>query len=239
MTAPLKPPNYAQAFDLDQPEWVWNVTGQTTHLEKNLLTILAACVPAQCHIVEIGTYHGQSALALAWGASVGAKPLVYTVDGRTPYRSEHPEHNSIEDYGPQDLPPTYAAWAAAPENVSRLIHPVSLPWEYALAGFGAKSVGLLFLDGPHDETVIYHQVLAWRPCLRPGAYLVLHDWNYPEVRAGMSHAMQTSENAFYCEAYAMGIAVFRYAPDLDTSAVLPLNLETIQPLPTILPVPLD
>src|SRR5829696_4463083 len=56
------------------------VEGWLSDRESQFLTMLAACPTSQGDILEIGSYRGRSAIALAKGASLSDQATVYTVD---------------------------------------------------------------------------------------------------------------------------------------------------------------
>jgi predicted O-methyltransferase YrrM len=145
-----------------------------THLtiaERVALCRLAKAAPHQT-LVEIGSYLGASALALAAGlrGAGNAAARIYCIDTW---------ENTAMTEGSRD---TFAEFARHTAPFASRIEPVR-GWSTDVAGTLLPRLGLidlLFIDGDHS----YEGVLAdWRtysPALAPGATLVFHDIGWAE-----------------------------------------------------------
>jgi len=139
--------------------------------EAEALAHLAAGVPALQAIVELGSFCGRSAIALATpadGQSNRAGRSVNLVD----------PNGGLEGYGADD------SHERLKENLRRrdLLHLVSIRRMTAIEAadtWDDGPVGLLFIDARHDEPSVRNDLEAWRPHLAPGALVVYHDANQP------------------------------------------------------------
>ncbi len=152
------------------------VEGWMQPTELEVLVELAAAVPGRCTIVEIGTYRGRSAVALALGASLGAGARVYTFD---PHLAATGARGGT--FGPADQAAKYA-------NLDRLgvgdrVFAVGLDSKVAAAGWPAADVGLLLVDGDHREAAVRADMAAWEAHLIGAAVVVFDDADYPGVAA--------------------------------------------------------
>lgn len=159
-----------------------DVIGYTKPAPGRLLERLAAKVPADQAIVEIGVFHGRSTLYLARGAAAGRRAHVHAID-------------------PWDLPGTRypAAWAAEKRNRSTFTlaetrasaeaNIAGSPWADGITlhrAFGAElgatwgytqtKVGLLHIDGNHEYPYPKADFEAWASHIADGAYVLFDDW---------------------------------------------------------------
>ena len=149
--------------------------GSVSPDEVEFLRAHAAQVSAGC-IVEVGSWRGKSAIALAAGASEIAephRPLVYCVD---PHRQAVGVYGGR--FGPHDRPEFYRAMLRA--GYAEAVALINLPSAVVAHAF-AEPVGLLFIDGDHTEAAVQADVDAWTPHLLPGAMMLLDDAVDPEV----------------------------------------------------------
>lgn len=156
------------------------ITGYTKPAAGKYLEAMAKSVPADLAIVEIGVFHGRSTLYLAKGASEGNGATVFAID-------------------PWNLPGERypAAWAAEKrhrstftldetyESAKRNIE--ESPWAdrvQMIRGFGVTEgerwngpkVGLLHIDGNHEDDHPYNDFKAWQEHLVPSAVVLWDDW---------------------------------------------------------------
>lgn len=158
-----------QPFDLSDYQ------GSVSSEEIEFLRAHAAAVPAGC-IVEVGSWRGKSAIALASGASEipePRRPLVYCVDPHRPAVGVYGGR-----FGPHDRPEFYRAMLRS--GCAEAVALVNLPSTAAARGF-PEPVGLLFIDGDHTEAAVQADVDAWAPHLIPGAFMLLDDARDPEI----------------------------------------------------------
>lgn len=135
-----------------------------------VLRELAAQVPADQAIVEIGSYKGMSTAYLALGAKNGFGAPVFAVD-------------------PWDLPGNvygkhgYSAPIVREEFETQLraarvwgqVTPVKAFSTDAARDWTGSPIGLLFIDGDHQERSVRADVEAWTPYLAPGHVLAFDD----------------------------------------------------------------
>lgn len=145
------------------------------------LADLASQVPADRAIVELGVYHGASALRLAWGARQGLGAHVWAID---PWDS--PGNVYGETMGSLEQARRWARhWVTSLgyANQVSLIHRFSQDVAADWSGDQPR-VGLLFVDGDHTEAGARGDIEAWAPHLAEGAVIAVDDYvneNYPEV----------------------------------------------------------
>jgi hypothetical protein len=148
--------------------------GLITHEVGQALAVLAAEVPADLAIVELGSYKGMSTAHLATGAKDGQGAHVYAVD-------------------PWDLPGNvygkhgYSAPIVREEFESQLralrlwsrVTPVRAFSTDAAADWSGPPVGLLYVDADHAESAVRADVAAWTPHLADGHVLAFDDLDTP------------------------------------------------------------
>jgi predicted O-methyltransferase YrrM len=150
------------------------VKGLITPDIGRVLHDLAAQVPKDRAIVEIGSFKGMSTAHLAQGAKDGGGAKVFAVD-------------------PWDLPGNvygkhgYSA-PIVREEFERQLRAVRL-WSQvtpirdfsraAAAEWNGKPIGLLFIDGDHDEKAVRADVAAWSPHLHEDHVLAFDDIDTP------------------------------------------------------------
>jgi len=142
------------------------VDGLLTGREAILLHDLAKEAGGGC-IVEIGSFHGRSTVALAMGSQTGQKAPVYAVD---PY---------LQFVGP-------LGGAFGPHDKARLLQNlimtgtaasvwlVHLPSIQAARGW-QDPIALLWIDGDHTYEGVKADFEAWAPLVIPGGIVAFHD----------------------------------------------------------------
>jgi len=145
-------------------ETVMCVQGSVTEAEAAALMRLAADVPSDACIVEVGSHRGRSTAALALGAK-GAP--VYAIE-------PHEEFEGMygSSFGPADRRAFF-------ENMLRVgvvedVRLVNLSSEVVSKGW-TRPIGLLWIDGDHTFEAVRRDFEAWQPFLRPGAVVAFHD----------------------------------------------------------------
>ena len=137
--------------------------------EAETLMRLAAEVPAEACIVEVGSYRGRSTTALALGAD-GAP--VYAIE---PHESFSGLYGG--EFGPADRRAFFANLLRA--GVVERVRLVNLSSEVASEGW-TRPIGLLWIDGDHSVEGVRRDFEAWAPYLRPGGLVAFHDALDPE-----------------------------------------------------------
>ena len=157
--------------------------GWTIPSELERLRELAWEVPAECAIVEIGSYLGESAITLARGAADGAGARVHCVDpwiGPTP---------GTTGQDPLNLGTGDAWYAAFLDNIEiagvaeQITVHRETSAEAASRWTAEQPIGLLFIDAVHDYDPILQDYELWSPYIVPGGWLAFHDYSssYPDT----------------------------------------------------------
>src|SRR4249920_1799043 len=146
-----------------------SVEGMVSDAEAAKLMVLAAGVPEDACIVEVGSYRGRSTCALAVGAD-GAR--VYAIE---------PHESFAGGLGGAFGPPARRAFF---ENLLRVgvvekVRLVNLSAEVVCKGW-TLPIGLLWIDGDHSEEGVRRDFGAFEPFLRPGGVVAFHDARDPE-----------------------------------------------------------
>jgi predicted O-methyltransferase YrrM len=145
------------------------IEGMISAQEAALLYRLAAKPRAGC-IVEIGSWRGKSAIAMA----LGVKTL--PADKRQPITciEPHAEYTGVlgGKFGPKDREAFFKAVLDA--DCAQEIALVNLS-STAAARAWTKPIGLLFIDGDHSEEGVQADVDAWAPFLTRNGVIVFDD----------------------------------------------------------------
>jgi predicted O-methyltransferase YrrM len=141
------------------------VEGMISLVEAALLYGLAARVAEGSCIVEVGSYRGRSAVALALGAPPGVR--VYAVD---------PHETFIGVLGGEFGPADRVSFL---ENVERAgvgdrVTLLNTSSDLAAEGW-TERIGLLWIDGDHRYESVRRDWLAWLPQLDAASIVAFHD----------------------------------------------------------------
>lgn len=122
-------------------------------------------------IVEVGSYHGRSTLALCAGSSVGAQLPVYAIE-------PHEEAVGVlgGKFGPQDRAAFFRNFSRTP--LVRHVRLINSTSSVVAKGWG-KPVSLLFIDGDHHYKAVHADFASWEPHLARGATVVFDDPDLP------------------------------------------------------------
>lgn len=140
---------------------------------------LAAGVPATQTIVEIGTYKGASAIALADGARSGFGAHVVTIDphdlpGFRTTTGRGKAKNVIDFTDPAiRLEAERAIMAAGHGEHITMVRAFSTD---AAEYYDGPPVGMLHIDGDHREGAVRRDYAAWEPHLAPHAVVAFDDY---------------------------------------------------------------
>ncbi len=140
--------------------------------EVALLFELARDLEDGC-IVEVGSYRGRSAAALACGALAGSRQPVFAVEPHEEFRGVHGGK-----FGPEDRAAFYRAMLET--GCYRNVRLVNVSSEVVTPGW-SRPVGLLFLDGDHTWEGVRRDFRCWEPHLVAGARLALDDTDDPDL----------------------------------------------------------
>lgn len=144
------------------------VPGYLGEEEARFLGLLAACVPAEGPIVEIGSFQGRSTVMLASVAShYGLGPVIAIDPHNSPILFDHetnPEASSYQDF----LTSIRAAGVADQVEPRRAYSAdVATSWD--------KPIRLLWVDGDHSYQGAKKDCDGFLPHLAPGGIVAFHD----------------------------------------------------------------
>lgn len=158
------------------------IQGWLSRAESEALYELAAAVPADRVIVEIGSYLGRSTAFLALGADDSVP--VYAVDPHSGDRSQI-------DAGLEGID-TSKQFLRNMENVgvSAKVRPMVMTSSKAASEWEGRPIGLLFVDGWHSADAVFDDGTSWGPHLAPNAIVVFDDVNHAEVESGVERLVR-------------------------------------------------
>lgn len=136
------------------------------------LRALAAEVPADQAIVEIGSFRGKSTAFLAQGAKDGHGARVFAVDPWDLPGNVYGKHG----FTAPEVREAFERQLRACRLWSR-VTPVQAFSTDAAASWSGPPVGLLFIDGDHEEASVLADVAAWSPLLVPGGVIAFDDYD--------------------------------------------------------------
>lgn len=145
---------------------------------------LAASVPADQAIVEIGSFKGKSTCYLAAGAKAGEGAKVWAVDpwdtpGNVTGRFGFAEASTRE---------AFEAQLRSARVWSRVTPLQGFSLDVAVKWSGPP-IGLLFVDGDHSEAAVRADFEAWKRHLAPGAVVAFDDLDTPK-NPGVRRALE-------------------------------------------------
>jgi predicted O-methyltransferase YrrM len=157
------------------------IGGWSYRQDLALLYQLAAQVPGDGVVVEIGSHKGMSTITLAKGVEHGGDGPVHTVDPHTGDRqalewggvdeilSEQDFKRNISEAGLEDSVIGYTTTSNA----------LAEQWT-------GKPIRLLFIDGWHSYDAVTDDIRNWAPLLTKRGVVVIDDYyNYDEVRSAV------------------------------------------------------
>lgn len=150
----MRPEDLSGLIDADQGE---------------VLRSLAAMVPADRAIVEIGSFRGKSTAFLADGARQCGSH-VWAVDPWDLPGNPYGKHG----FSAPEVRESFEAQLRACRLWSR-VTPVRAFSTDAAAGWAGPEIGLLYIDGDHTEAAVRADVAAWSPHLAADHVLVFDD----------------------------------------------------------------
>jgi predicted O-methyltransferase YrrM len=142
---------------------------------------LATEVPANQAIVEIGSYKGKSTAYLAAGSKAGQGVPVYAVDPWDLPGNIAGKHGFTDP----EVREAFEKQLRALRLWSR-VTPIRAFSTDAAHAWDGPLVGLLFIDGDHDEESVRADLEAWVPHLAPSHVVAFDDYatrRNPGVRA--------------------------------------------------------
>jgi predicted O-methyltransferase YrrM len=141
------------------------------HLEENearFLGLLAACVPANGAIIEIGSFRGRSTVMLAKVAShYGLGPVVAIDPHNSPILLDHQANPQASSY--QDFLNSIRTAGVSNDVESHLAYSTDV------ASAWNRPIRLLWIDGDHSYEGAKKDLDGFLPRLVPGGVLAYHD----------------------------------------------------------------
>jgi hypothetical protein len=137
------------------------------------------CATPALAVVEIGSWKGRSAIAIASGLDRAGAGFVYAVD---------PHERA-----------TYEALClnVAGAGLEPYVRPLRTGSTEARARFGAQSVGMLFVDGSHRYEDVVADIESWLPLLSDGATVAFHDAaGIPDVARALRARVLSDRSGF-------------------------------------------
>lgn len=190
MTAAAWTPRRSADWDwpdtAEQPE---DLVGQVTPDEGRKLRELAAAVPANQVIVELGSYTGKSTACLAVGSAEGVGVPVYAVDLWDEGTSQ--KGGSFRKYDPRMGETRGSAKFHHPDAFAKFCRRINqydpgglvVPCKQETAEAGQalsqqiqKPVGLLFIDAEHTYDAVRRDFRAWLPHVALDGVICFHDY---------------------------------------------------------------
>lgn len=172
--------------------WLKNTQGLIESDEGEWLAEIAAKVPANQAIVEIGSHTGLSTCWMAAGSRHGNGAHVVAVDPWPP-----PRPNSQDDpweLGPEGVLQRFKDNVAGVtqevprEDYGPFITALRMTSEEAAHAW-VKPIGLLFIDAIHEEWAVLADHAAWHPFVVSDGVIALHD--YSDSYPGCKRAIDT------------------------------------------------
>ena len=139
-------------------------------IEEGVLLYHCAANTRDGCIVEVGSFRGKSAVALALGVrslEASARPLIYCIEPHRPYTGFYGG-----EFGPQDRAAFYEVMCrtGAFEEVAL----INLSSEQ-VAPIWQEPVGFAFIDGDHSYEGVRRDFECWEPHLLAGGLLAFDD----------------------------------------------------------------
>ena len=212
----MRPPRFFKRVQAATPEDVMMA-----------LADLAVQVPQDQEIVELGVFHGRTALQLAWGARQGNGAHVtgidlWDMDGNT--------------YGPPFSDASARRWAHHHVRTLGYSRDISLVQGYSrdvAAIWDGPPVGLLYVDADHTKEGARLDIESWAPHLAEGAVIAVDDYehaDYPGVKEALDELV--AEGVIEpVQIFHDRLAVTRLATTPNTGRTTAVTSEGVHPSP--------
>ncbi|MDZ7732204.1 MAG: class I SAM-dependent methyltransferase [Acidimicrobiia bacterium] len=172
--------------------------GNTERSACRILRRLAAAVPANELIVELGAYKGRTTAWLALGAQEGHGAAVLAVDPwdsrpASSWPDDYADHLAFDTYGRSETREAFEAHMRRCGATRWAAHRLTAVDAARL--HQSPMVGLLFHDAEHTEEAVRADLDAWLPHLSATAVVALHDAGNPRfgVERGAAAVLDTPD----------------------------------------------
>ncbi len=174
-------PNFSAPKLIDPVSGLVEIDGVQGLLMPRDLQVLcyhAARLPQKSRILEIGSFMGLSALAMAKALYFNQNyaTRIYCVDTW----EGSIEHQSMEVINKGELFDNFKR-NVGESGLATYIIPIRKDSVAASGDFQDASLDLLFIDGDHTYNGVLGDLTAWHPKLKPGGLFLGHDYGYPDV----------------------------------------------------------
>jgi predicted O-methyltransferase YrrM len=142
--------------------------------ELKALYELGRQAPSGGHIVEIGSFHGSSAVALASGSRKGNRLRVYSID---PYEPFSPP-GERRTYGPFDRIPLFKNLLRG--GVVEDVWLINLPSQQAAKAW-SYPISLLWIDGDHSYEGVKRDLESFESFVKPDGLIAFDDATEPSL----------------------------------------------------------
>jgi predicted O-methyltransferase YrrM len=156
-----------------------SIEGFLDPIEERCLQWAAAQASTGGTIVEVGSYHGKSAVNLAYAIRKrGRAAGIYCVDTWMNTTIEHAPNLDVF----QHFLDNTAAYRDLITPLRGRSEDVSREWE-------GGAIDVIFIDGDHSFEGVTTDIRSWVPRVKSGGLILFHDSDLPEVRAGINATM--------------------------------------------------
>lgn len=138
--------------------------------QGEILRSLAAAVPVHRAIVEVGSFRGKSTAFLADGSRLGHGAPVFAVDPWDLDGNPYGKHG----FSAPEVRESFEQQLRACRLWSR-VTPVRAFSVDAAVAYQGPQIGLLYIDGDHEEDAVRADVEAWSPHLAEDHTIVFDD----------------------------------------------------------------
>jgi predicted O-methyltransferase YrrM len=209
------------------PRFFKRVRGATPEDIMMALADFAAQVPAGQEIVEIGVFHGRTALQMAWGARQGNGAHVTAID---------PWDLPGNTYDPPFTDSGTRRWAFHHVKTLGYARSITLVQAFSVDAamtYDGPPIGLLFIDGDHSEEGATRDIEIWAPHLAPDARIAVDDYGHPDWPGVKTAVDRLVDDGFLepVEIYHDRLAVTRLAPLGEPEKATAITSEGVYPSP--------
>lgn len=163
-------------------------------------------------IVEIGSYKGKSAVALAYGvrhSDLDHKPQVFCIDPHSPFTGQ-----LGGQFGPEDRKDFFVNMIDTEMYKEAAL--INLPAK-DVAPFWTRRIGFLFIDGDHRYHAVREDFMRWLPHVLDGGIVALDDSVHPDL--GPKQLInELAEQGFELVDQFQKISFYRKTPDMPCAA---------------------